>query len=153
MFSCDVCKKKFSSGQQLGGHRGSHTRDGTAAPVPGPPTTHVCLLCNESFSDGNKFGGHSKSCRIPFDSLKTDGSRKSRLLKEFGNQCQICGLTEWLGKPAPIELDHIDGNCENNLKTNLRLICPNCQSQTDTFCGKNMGRGYVSERYTRRRMS
>ena len=64
---------------------------------------------------------------------------KLRLFKEnlLTKQCAICGLTEWNDKEIPLELDHINGNHEDNSLTNLRAICPNCHAQTDTHAGKN----------------
>ena len=56
-------------------------------------------------------------------------------LKE--NKCEICGIKEWNGTPLQMQLDHIDGNTYNHSIENLRMICPNCHSQTETFCGKN----------------
>lgn len=53
------------------------------------------------------------------------------------HKCEICGITEWCGKPTPIELDHIDGNNENNQLDNLRIVCPNCHAQTDNYRGRN----------------
>jgi len=52
-------------------------------------------------------------------------------------RCEICSITEWNGKPAPLELDHIDGNHYNNDIKNLRIICPNCHAQTETHAGKS----------------
>jgi 5-methylcytosine-specific restriction endonuclease McrA len=60
------------------------------------------------------------------------------LFKE--EKCEICGIKEWMGKKAPLELDHIDGNHYNNELSNLRILCPNCHSQTDTNSGKNKGK-------------
>ena len=62
-----------------------------------------------------------------------------RLLSEHRKEhrCEICGLSEWNGKPIPLQLDHIDGNSHNHLFENLRMICPNCHAQTETYCGKN----------------
>lgn len=51
---------------------------------------------------------------------------KKILIKERSHKCECCGLTEWLGSPITLELDHIDGNNRNNVKDNLRLLCPNC---------------------------
>ncbi|MFA6159158.1 MAG: HNH endonuclease signature motif containing protein [Candidatus Paceibacterota bacterium] len=48
--------------------------------------------------------------------------------------------------PLTLEIDHIDGNPENNEKENLRLLCPNCHSQTSTYRGKNAGRISNSKR-------
>lgn len=78
---------------------------------------------------------------VPFDLLKHDGSRKKRIITELGNICSVCNLdSTWNGKNINMELDHIDGNSENNDRTNLRLICPNCHSQTETYRGRNVGR-------------
>jgi 5-methylcytosine-specific restriction endonuclease McrA len=52
----------------------------------------------------------------------------------------------WCGKPVPLELDHIDGDPENNVRENLRLICPNCHAQTPTYKGKNVGKVKNSKR-------
>lgn len=49
-----------------------------------------------------------------------------------------CGLNEWLGKPITLHLDHINGVNNDNRINNLRLLCPNCHSQTDTYSGKNV---------------
>lgn len=56
------------------------------------------------------------------------------------HKCEICESVEWMGKPIPLELDHIDGNHFNNDFTNLRILCPNCHAQTDTNSGKNKGK-------------
>ena len=56
------------------------------------------------------------------------------------NCCSICKLYEWMGKPIPIELDHIDGDNLNNELSNLRILCPNCHAQTPNYRGKNIGK-------------
>jgi hypothetical protein len=67
--------------------------------------------------------------------------KKTMLALGVENKCSICGLTEWLGKPIPFVLDHVDGNANNNTLANLRFLCSNCDSQTDTYKGKNKGKG------------
>jgi len=56
---------------------------------------------------------------------------------DYPYACSNCGLDEWMSEPISLELDHIDGNSSNVEIDNLRLLCPNCHSQTLTFRGKN----------------
>ena len=67
---------------------------------------------------------------------------KQRLVNEgkMEYKCQKCGISEWLGKPLTLQLDHINGINNDHRLTNLRFLCPNCHSQTDTYAGKNIGR-------------
>jgi hypothetical protein len=67
---------------------------------------------------------------------------KNRLIKENikKNECDVCGISEWNGNPINVELDHIDGNSKNHRLENIRMLCPNCHSQTDTFRAKNIRR-------------
>ena len=64
----------------------------------------------------------------------------------FGYICNCCGLTDWQGRPLVLELEHKDGNSDNNEITNVCLLCPNCHSQTATYKSKNMGNGRHSRR-------
>lgn len=66
---------------------------------------------------------------------------KKYLAEINGYSCSMCGISEWNNKKIVLECDHIDGNYKNNKKDNLRLICPNCHSQTDTYKAKNKGKG------------
>lgn len=65
--------------------------------------------------------------------------QKSHLLRraliESGIQynCFICLIDKWLGKDINLEIDHINGDSSNNSLENLRFLCPNCHSQTETF--------------------
>jgi len=60
---------------------------------------------------------------------------KNRLVKEkfFEYKCYNCNNTKWLNNPIPLELEHKDGNHENNNLDNLLLLCPNCHSLTSTY--------------------
>ena len=66
---------------------------------------------------------------------------KNHLAELRGYQCEVCGISEWNEKKLVLEVDHIDGIHTNNDPDNLRLICPNCHSQTDTYKAKNVGKG------------
>lgn len=67
--------------------------------------------------------------------------KKAMLAMGIEHKCQICGIKEWLGKPISMVLDHINGRADNNMPDNLRLICHNCDSQTDHYKGRNKGSG------------
>jgi Zn finger protein HypA/HybF involved in hydrogenase expression len=59
-------------------------------------------------------------------------------LAEQNYECLICKMSNvWMDKELIFVIDHIDGDASNNNRDNLRMICPNCDSQTDTFKSKN----------------
>jgi AcrR family transcriptional regulator len=64
--------------------------------------------------------------------LLADGVKDAR--------CERCGLTEWLGEPAPLQLHHVNGDGQDNRPENLQILCPNCHSQTDSWGGRNRGK-------------
>ena len=68
---------------------------------------------------------------------------KKYLRNKFGDKCVLCGWAEINPKTirVPLVADHIDGNWRNNTESNLRLICPNCDSLSPTYAGLNRGNG------------
>lgn len=67
---------------------------------------------------------------------------KARLIQEgyLEYKCACCGNTgEWLGQKLVLQLDHINGVNNDHRIENLRFLCPNCHSITDTYAGKNKG--------------
>lgn len=96
--------------------------------------------------------GHKARRRTPDELLventsdharRVPGSRLKRALRELGmeERCTLCGIEpEWCGEPLPLEVDHIDGNWRNNRIENLRVLCPNCHSTTDSYRGRGKRR-------------
>jgi Homeodomain-like domain-containing protein/HNH endonuclease len=84
----------------------------------------------------------------PIEAILAAGRRRNRFhvkgrlllagLKEA--RCENWGLTEWREQPLSMELHHVNGDGHDNRLENLRLLCPNCHSQTDTWGGRNKGR-------------
>lgn len=52
-------------------------------------------------------------------------------------KCECCGITEWNGEKAPLQLHHVDGNRYNNTLENLQILCANCHCLTDNHSGKS----------------
>lgn len=68
--------------------------------------------------------------------------QSSKILKRLVSEgykeykCECCGITEWMNKPISLQLHHKDGNHNNNALDNLKILCPNCHTQTDNYGGK-----------------
>ena len=73
---------------------------------------------------------------------------KKYLIDKYGDKCMECGWNKInpITNKVPIELEHIDGNSENNSLDNLKLLCPNCHSLTPTYRALNIGNGRHSRR-------
>ena len=87
--------------------------------------------------------------KIPLDKILVEHSSynrtclKKRLLESglLRNECCVCGQgPEWFSKPLVLVLDHINGVSDDNRLLNLRMLCPNCNAQQPTFCGRHVWR-------------
>ncbi len=87
-----------------------------------------CIFCSNS---------RVPLCDVNISKLKLTAIKRGLLVEH----CYICGAKPlWMGQPLTLQLDHIDGDSTNNIIENLRLLCPNCHSQTSTFGGRNIKR-------------
>lgn len=97
--------------------------------------TYCDLECKLSWDWENK--------EVPKIEAGLGGNIKRYLVEKYGSVCSECGLgTMWNNKPLTLQLDHIDGDSDNNLPSNCRLLCPNCHTQTDTWGAKGAGSRY-----------
>jgi endogenous inhibitor of DNA gyrase (YacG/DUF329 family) len=110
----------------------------------------TCIVCHKEYYYSKSYSKYcSKECSImPLKNMLIKNSPhsrhniKNRLIKEnfLKNICSICGLPSmWNSKPIVMVLDHINGDSKDYRIENLRLVCPNCNSQLDTFTGRNIG--------------
>jgi 5-methylcytosine-specific restriction endonuclease McrA len=120
-----------------------------------------CQNCSKEF----EYGPHQR--RGKYCNNTCQGEHKSRLHKESwyrgelkrieratmrryltedrGYQCEVCGISNWQNKKLTLQVDHIDGNPGDDSPSNIRLICPNCHSQTPFLGNGNKGRGRGSQ--------
>ena len=112
-----------------------------------------CLNCGKELNENHKFCDnncqHEYQHKQKYELIINGDSSIMRanyspsifredIIKEQNGVCAICGRKpEWENKPLVFIVDHIDGDASNNKRDNLRCICPNCDSQLDTYKSKN----------------
>jgi len=100
------------------------------------------IQCNRNFTFEKDWTDFNNGSIVKSDSLRQGSKIRDKILEIQEYKCSICGIkNEWNGKELKFVLDHIDGNSENTTLKNIRLICHNCDSQTNTYKGKNSGNG------------
>ena len=128
-----------------------------------------CINCNKEFILYQSSTGHfcsnkcfnenkSKKSYIYFLQNPQEFNRanyspkafKKYFLEEQDNKCAICNCDPIHNKKKLVFIcDHIDGNASNNERQNLRLVCPNCDSQLDTYKSKNKNGSRSYYRYNK----
>lgn len=102
----------------------------------------ICIFTDEHRTKSNINQIESaKNTSFGDDILRLSEQARKYIIEERGKQCEVCQISEWNGKPIVFEIDHIDGNRHNNCKQNLKILCPNCHSQTPTWRGRNSNNG------------
>lgn len=102
--------------------------------------------------DTSHFSNNGAMIRTEENVFCKDSTASQKVLRDWFKkgeyvpyQCDCCGISEWQGKELVLQLDHINGNNHDNRLENLHWLCPNCHSQTDTFCGKHKSRPTIKE--------
>lgn len=162
MLKC-VCGKEFETYRQLNGHKSTHSRgENYASSRKKDVKTYNCLCCGKTCDISaykhniycsNKCQG-SYAWKLTKEKIDSGlhPANKKYIIEKFGNICSECGLDNtWNGKVLSLQLDHIDGNSDNNAVDNLRILCPNCHTQTETF-GSKQRNGLGIKKITKRNM-
>lgn len=153
---CLECGKRISHSKKFCSHSCSALYNNKPR---GVKEVKKCIQCGKEFTQCKASRGLfcSTECSTKYRFLEKDRKylngkiTSMQTLKRhyvYHNKyaCSICGISSWNGKKLVLVLDHIDGNPDNNSPENLRLVCPNCDSQLETYKGKNMGKGRYSRR-------
>lgn len=126
----------------VGGH---HTNISRRIKAYSIDTSHFTVIRTERqrYNQRRRTAGEILAEETSAHATRVPSSRLKRAMVELGveEHCALCGIEGvWLGEPLPLEVDHIDGNWRNNRIENLRLLCPNCHSTTDSYRGRGKGR-------------
>jgi hypothetical protein len=157
LFSCQFCEREFQSKQALSGHQRIHGPSlggfSVSRKTNRRQTAFSCLNCDIEgwFYPSTHQGKYcSNQCQMSYrwtnetlPSIISGDCNNKKALKKFlrenrGDKCEICQCPPiHNNKPLVLQLDHINGDSDDNSVANLRLLCPNCHSQTETFGSKN----------------
>ena len=133
-------------------------------PTPEERKVHKCKHCGKGYVKNANRIGHERFCldnpdriekerawdqkrreaieNTPFEELPQSWRRYKILIDQDGC-CNKCGIKKWNGELITFELEHKDGNNQNNSRENLELLCPNCHSQTKTWRGRKLRKNRV----------
>ncbi|RKN49669.1 hypothetical protein D7223_08475 [Micromonospora endolithica] len=121
---------------------GSHAHISRQLKRFGVDTSHFTGQAHNRGRPGRRRSSSQVLVKLPPEARRVPGARLQRALAFIGipEACERCGVGPlWLGRPLVLHVDHVNGDFLDNRPPNLRLLCPNCHSQTSTFAGRNRG--------------
>ena len=125
---------------------------------------HKCGHCDKGFVKKSSLVTHERFCLDNPDRVEREKAwdrkrreaientsfedlpqpwRRYKILIDQDGCCNRCGIKKWNGELITFELEHKDGNNQNNSRENLELLCPNCHSQTKTWRGRKLRKNRV----------
>jgi hypothetical protein len=109
------------------------------------PKKYCSLKCQNAYQNKQRIDEWKRTQKIESKNTQIPPWLKRYILEKQDGKC-LCGISEWNGKPLVLELEHKDGNSDNNTEENLCCLCPNCHSQTASYKGANRGKGRHARR-------
>lgn len=130
------------------------------------PKDFECDGCGKRFGSRTSRSSHKSNCdkndakleREKYNQIRLEEKllasfedlsallKREKIFREQSGKCNRCGLEEWLGEKITLELEHRDGATNNNDRSNLELLCPNCHSLTHMWRGRNKNKGRSGKR-------
>ena len=132
---CQSQKKINSDRLKLAYRSGKRNAKDIYANIPRETKEKMAWSKNKSITPNNVI--------FTENSLYSNELVKGRIVKDnlLEYKCSKCGIDNWCGETLILDLDHINGDNRDNRLENLRYLCPNCHSQTDTYKGRNKNSG------------
>lgn len=155
MYQCNLCNKEFDSYRKLNGHKSIHKQNGRYSVSRSKKVLKECLSCKKlttspkycSMECHRTYEWHKRFNQISEGVVLSEDSMRRYVTETRGYKCEECGCgSTWNSKPITLQLDHVNGNSDNNSLDNIRWLCPNCHTQTETWCARNKKNSVRSKR-------